>query len=65
MFFKTESGEVDTRAEHLGFSENTDTSDTVDFHLHVWVAIGIPQIGQMGSPRGILRISLDDDRVFI
>jgi hypothetical protein len=65
MLFKTESGEVGTLAEDLCFCENTDTSNTIDFHLHVRVAVRVAQVGQMRSPCGVLGISFDNDSVLV
>jgi hypothetical protein len=54
-----------TGAEHLGLCENTDTSNTVNLHLHIRVAIGITEISQMRSPGGVLCVTLDDDRILV
>jgi hypothetical protein len=65
MLLKAESGEVNTGAEHLRLRENTDTTNTVNLHLHIWVAVGVAKVGQMGSPGSILCISFNDDSVFV
>ena len=65
MLFKTESGEVYTLTENLGLGQDTDTSNTVDFHLHVWVAIGVAQVCQMGTPGSVLCITLHDDGILV
>lgn len=44
MFLKAERREMYTISEDLGFGKDTDSSDTVNLHLHVWVAIGITQV---------------------
>ena len=65
VLLETESGEVNTRAEHPGFGQDTDTADTVNLHLHVWVAIGVAEVGQMRSPCSILCVSFDNDSILI
>jgi hypothetical protein len=65
VLLETESGEVDTGAEDLGFGQDTDTTNTVDFHLHVWVTIGVAKVGQMRAPCRVLCVSLHNDRVLI
>jgi hypothetical protein len=65
MLLETEGWEVDSGAEHLGFSKNTDTPDSINLHLHIWVAIWISKVSQVRSPRGILCISLNNDSVLI
>jgi hypothetical protein len=65
VFLKAESREMHAGAEDLCFCENTDTPDTVDFHLHVRVAVRVAQVCQVGSPSGILRIAFDNDSVLV
>lgn len=65
MLLETESREVNTGTENLCLSKDTDTTDTVNFHLHVWVAIGITEVSQMWSPRSILCVSFDNNSIFV
>ena len=51
--------------EDLSLSKDTDTANAVKLHLHVWVTIGIAQVGKVRPPRSILCITFDNDRVFI
>ena len=65
MLFETEGREVNTGAEDLGLGQNTDTANTVNLHFHVWVAIGIAQVGQVGPPGGVLCITFDNNGIFV
>lgn len=65
VLLETESWEVNARSEHLGFSKDTDTTNTVNLHLHIWVTIWIAKVGQMWAPCSILCISLDNDSVLV
>jgi hypothetical protein len=65
MLFETESGEVGTLAEDLCLRKNTDTTDTINLHLHVWIAVRIAQIGQMRSPCSVLGISFNNNSVLV
>lgn len=65
VLFKTESREMNSRAEDLCFCQDTDTTDTVDLHLHVWVTVGVAEISQMRSPGSVLCVSFDNDSIFI
>jgi hypothetical protein len=56
MLFETESGEVGTLAEHLCLRKNTDTTDTINLHLHVWVAV---------RPCSVLGISFNNNSVLV
>jgi hypothetical protein len=65
MFLEAESREVHARAEHLRLGEDTNTSNTVNLHLHVWVTIRITQVGQMRTPGSILGVPFDNDGVLV
>jgi hypothetical protein len=65
MLLKTECGEVHSRAEDLRLGQDTDTTDTVDLHLHIWVTVWVAQVGQMRAPGGILCITFHNDRVLV
>lgn len=65
MLLKTERREVDTGAKDLRLSQNTDTSYTVNLHLHIWVAVGIAEVSQMRSPSSVFCVSLDNDCIFV
>lgn len=45
VLLETESREVDTRTEHFCLCQDTDTTDTVNLHFHVWVAVWIAEVG--------------------
>jgi len=65
MLLKAKSREVNTSAEHSCLGQNTDTTNTVNLHLHVRVTIGVSEVCKMSAPSSILRISFDDDRILI
>jgi hypothetical protein len=65
MLLETKSREMDAAAKYFGFRQNTDTSNSVNLHLHVWVTVGVSQIGKMGSPCGIFGIALYNDGIFV
>jgi hypothetical protein len=65
MLLEAECREVDARTEYPGLGQNTYTTNAVNLHLHVWVAIGITEVGQMRPPGGILSISFDDDSILV
>lgn len=52
-------------AENPGFGENADSTDTINLHLDVWVAIRVAKVSQMGTPSSVLGITFDNDGVFI
>lgn len=65
VLFETERREVHSRAEHLCLCQNTDTANTVNLHLHVWVTIGVAQVSQMRAPGCILCVTFHNDGVFV
>ena len=65
MLLETESREVHATSEDLGLRQNTHTSDTVNFHLHVGVAVRVAEVGEMGAPSGVLCVALDNDSILI
>ena len=65
VLLETEGREVATSAEDLCFCEDTDTSDTINLHLHVWVTVWIAKVGQMRAPGCILCITLYNDCVLV
>lgn len=65
VLLKGKGREMHSRPEDLCLGQDTDTADSVDLHLHVRVAKGVSQVGQMGSPGSVLGVSLDNDGVFI
>lgn len=65
MLLETKGWEVYTSTEYPGFGQNTDTSDPVQLHLHIWIAVGIAEVGQVRPPRSVLGISFHDDSILI
>lgn len=65
MLFETEGWEMATRAKDLGLGKDTDAPDTINLHLHVRISIGVPKVGQMRPPSGVLGVALYDDGVFV
>lgn len=65
MFLEAERREVDAVTKNLGLCENTHSTDTVDLHFHIGIAIGVAEIREMGTPGGILCISLHDNCIFV
>lgn len=57
--------EVNTVPENKSLGQNTDTTDTVDFHFHIWIAVRVAEVGKMRAPRGVLGVAFDNDRVFV
>lgn len=52
-------------AEHLCFGQDTNSANAVDFHLRVWVSVGVAKVGKVGAPRGVFGVALDDHGVLI
>jgi hypothetical protein len=65
VLLKAEGREMDTGSEHLGLGQYTDTSDTVEFHLHVRVAVWVSEVSKMRPPGGVLCVALHDYSIFI
>jgi len=65
VLLETEGREVNTRTEDLCLCQNTDTADTVDLHLHVWVTVRVAEVGQMRSPGSVFSVAFDNDSVFV
>ncbi len=65
MLLKAEGREVDPVSENSGFGQDADTSDAVDFHLHIGVTVGVSEVCQMRPPGGILGIAFDNHGVFV
>ena len=65
VLLETEGREVNTRTEDFRFGQDTDTTNSINLHLHVWVTVGIAEISQMRSPGSVLCISVDDNSIFI
>lgn len=56
---------MDTVSENASFGQDTDASDTVDLHFHIWITVRVPEVSQMRPPGGVLGVPLDDDGVFV
>jgi hypothetical protein len=65
VLFEAEGWEMHSGTENLCFREDTDTTNTVKLHFHIRVTVRIPQIGQVGTPRSVFRVTFHDNRVFI
>lgn len=65
MLLETESWEMDTVSENASFGKDTDTSDSVDLHLHIWITVRVSEVGQMWPPCGVLGITLNNHSIFI
>lgn len=65
MFFETERWEMDACSEHAGLRENTDTSNPIDFHFHIWITVWISKVGKMRSPGGVFCISLHNNGILV
>jgi hypothetical protein len=65
VLFERECREVDSGPEHFGLCEDTDTTHSVDFHLHIWVAVGVAEVGQVRPPCGILGVTFDNNGIFV
>jgi hypothetical protein len=65
MFLKAECRKMDSGSKDTCFREYAHTANTINLHLHIRITVGISKIRKMGTPSGILCISLNDDRVFI
>lgn len=65
VLLETESREMNTGTKDLCLGQDTNTTDTVDLHLHIWVAVGVTEVSQMRSPGSVLCVSFHNDSVFI
>lgn len=65
MFLKREGREVYSSPENPSFSKDTDSPDTINFHLHIRVTIGVPKVSKMRSPGSVFCISFNDNGIFI
>ena len=65
MLLKAECREVYAASEDFGFRQNTHTSNTVNFHFHVRVAVRVAKIGKMRTPCSVLCVSLDDHSILV
>jgi hypothetical protein len=65
VLLEAECGEMHSGAEDLCLCQNTDTTDTVNLHLHVGVTVRVAQVSQMWTPSGVFRVTLHNDRVFV
>lgn len=65
MFFEAERWEVDAVTENLGLCQNTHSTNAIDLHFHVGIAIGVPEICKMGTPGSIFCVSLHDNCIFV
>jgi len=65
MFLKTKGREMDAGTEHFGLCQDADSTDTVEFHFHVWIAIRVSKISQMRPPGRIFGITLHNHRIFV
>jgi hypothetical protein len=65
VLLEAECREVHSRAEDLCLCQNTDTTDTVNLHLHVWVTVRVAQVSQMWTPGGVFCVTLHNDRIFV
>lgn len=65
MLLETESREVDTRAEDLRLCQDTDSTNTINLHLHIWVTVGVAEVGQMRAPSGVLCVTFYNDCILV
>lgn len=65
VLLEAKGWEVHAASEDFRFGEDTDASYSVNFHFHVWITVGIAQIGQMRSPSRVLCVSLDNDCILV
>lgn len=65
VLLETKCWKVDTRSEHACFGQNTDTSDAIDFHLHIWITVWVSKVGQVGPPCCIFSVSFNNHGIFV
>lgn len=65
MLLEAEGRKVDAGSEHTGFGQDADTSYSINLHLHIWISVGVSQVGQVGPPCRILGVSLNDDSILV
>ena len=65
MFLEAECREVNAVTENLGLCQDTHSANAVDLHFHIRIAIGVTEIREMGTPGGILCVSLHNDCIFV
>lgn len=53
------------RAEDFGLRQDAHAADAINLHLHVRIAVGVAQVGEMGAPGRVFGVALDDDGVFV
>lgn len=65
MLLKTEGREVDPSTKNARLRQDTDASDPIQLHLHVWVTVGIAQVREVWSPGRVLGVALYDYGILV
>lgn len=65
VLLETKCWEMYAGPEDLSFSQYAYASNAINLHLHVGIAIRVPEVCQMGPPRCVLGVSFDDNGVFV
>lgn len=65
MFLEAEGREVDAGSEYTGFGQNADTPHSINLHFHIWISVGVSQVGQVGPPCRILGVSFNNDSILV
>lgn len=65
VLLKAEGREVHSTSEYLRFRQNTDTTYTVNLHLHVGITVGVTQVCQMRPPGRVLCVALHNHSILI
>lgn len=65
MLLEAEGREMHSRSEHFGLGQDADSTDTIDLHLHIWITVGVAEVGKMRSPRRVLGVAFDNDGVLV
>lgn len=51
--------------EHSCFGQDGNSANTIKFHLDVRITIGVPKIGKVRTPSGVLSVSFHNDSIFV
>lgn len=65
MLLEAKRGEVDALTEDFCFGEDTDATNTINFHFHVWIAVRIAEVSQVRSPSRVFCVAFDDNGILI
>lgn len=65
VLLEAKGREMDTTPEDAGFGQDTDTTNAIELHFDIRIAVWVAKVGQMGPPGGILGVTFHDDGVLV